>query len=64
MPDSALTTTKEKKLTGRQWFESGRAVAAAVLIPCPTVYPFLFYCLSPIYVMYPKYSKYSSSTVS
>lgn len=29
MPDSALTTTKEKKLTGRQWFESGRAVAAA-----------------------------------
>lgn len=29
MPDSALTTTKEKRLTGRQWFESGRAVAAA-----------------------------------
>ncbi|KAL2937674.1 RWD domain-containing protein 1 [Bienertia sinuspersici] len=29
MPDSALVTTKEKKLTGRQWFESGRAVAAA-----------------------------------
>ncbi|XP_021732773.1 RWD domain-containing protein 1-like [Chenopodium quinoa] len=29
MPDSALTTTKEKKLSGRQWFESGRAVAAA-----------------------------------
>ncbi|CAO2814691.1 unnamed protein product [Amaranthus hypochondriacus] len=29
MPDSALTTTKEKKITGRQWFESGRAVAAA-----------------------------------
>ncbi|KAG9455571.1 hypothetical protein H6P81_000079 [Aristolochia fimbriata] len=25
MPESALTTTKEKKLTGRQWFESGRA---------------------------------------
>ncbi|KNA19029.1 hypothetical protein SOVF_065080 [Spinacia oleracea] len=29
MPDSALTTTKEKRLSGRQWFESGRAVAAA-----------------------------------
>lgn len=29
MPDSALTAPKEKKLTGRQWFESGRAVAAA-----------------------------------
>uniref|UniRef100_A0A164USJ9 RWD domain-containing protein n=1 Tax=Daucus carota subsp. sativus TaxID=79200 RepID=A0A164USJ9_DAUCS len=25
MPEIALTTTKEKKLTGRQWFESGRA---------------------------------------
>lgn len=25
MPDSALAVTKEKKLTGRQWFESGRA---------------------------------------
>lgn len=25
MPDSALTAPKEKKLTGRQWFESGRA---------------------------------------
>jgi len=31
MPDSALSAPKEKKLTGRQWFESGRAVAAAVL---------------------------------
>lgn len=29
MPDSALNAPKEKKLTGRQWFESGRAVAAA-----------------------------------
>ncbi|XP_057526619.1 uncharacterized protein LOC130805843 [Amaranthus tricolor] len=29
IPDSALATTKEKKLSGRQWFESGRAVAAA-----------------------------------
>uniref|UniRef100_A0A7C8YNJ0 RWD domain-containing protein n=1 Tax=Opuntia streptacantha TaxID=393608 RepID=A0A7C8YNJ0_OPUST len=29
MPDSALSAPKEKKLTGRQWFESGRAVAAA-----------------------------------
>lgn len=27
MPESALTATKEKKLTGRQWFESGRASA-------------------------------------
>ncbi|KAL6496972.1 hypothetical protein OROGR_028901 [Orobanche gracilis] len=27
MPDSALTAPKEKKLTGRQWFESGRALA-------------------------------------
>ncbi|GER53495.1 Rwd domain-containing protein [Striga asiatica] len=25
MPDSALAAPKEKKLTGRQWFESGRA---------------------------------------
>jgi len=24
MPDSALTAPKEKKLTGRQYFESGR----------------------------------------
>ncbi|KAJ7951661.1 RWD domain-containing protein 1 [Quillaja saponaria] len=33
MPESALTAPKEKKLSGRQWFESGRAagkVAAAV----------------------------------
>ncbi|GAB4842432.1 hypothetical protein Ancab_012404 [Ancistrocladus abbreviatus] len=29
MPESALTAPKEKKLTGRQWFESGRAAAAA-----------------------------------
>ncbi|KAL9247410.1 hypothetical protein vseg_020845 [Gypsophila vaccaria] len=29
MPDSVLSVTKEKRLTGRQWFESGRAVAAA-----------------------------------
>ncbi|GAB2269292.1 hypothetical protein Dimus_004217 [Dionaea muscipula] len=29
MPDSALTAPKEKRLTGRQWFESGRAVASA-----------------------------------
>ncbi|KAG7997610.1 hypothetical protein I3843_01G218900 [Carya illinoinensis] len=27
MPESALTATKEKRLTGRQWFESGRGVA-------------------------------------
>ncbi|KAK9101252.1 hypothetical protein Scep_024682 [Stephania cephalantha] len=25
MPESALSASKEKKLTGRQWFESGRA---------------------------------------
>ncbi|KAJ4867497.1 Uncharacterized protein Rs2_50955 [Raphanus sativus] len=25
MPESALTAPKEKKLTGRQWFESGKA---------------------------------------
>lgn len=31
MPGSALTATKEKKLSGRQWFESGRAAAAAVI---------------------------------
>uniref|UniRef100_A0A5B7AF91 Putative RWD domain-containing protein 1 isoform X2 n=1 Tax=Davidia involucrata TaxID=16924 RepID=A0A5B7AF91_DAVIN len=27
MPESALTAPKEKRLTGRQWFESGRAAA-------------------------------------
>ncbi|XVE88750.1 hypothetical protein DITRI_Ditri19aG0094000 [Diplodiscus trichospermus] len=27
MPESALTAPKEKKLTGRQWFESGRVSA-------------------------------------
>ncbi|KAF6145359.1 hypothetical protein GIB67_016820, partial [Kingdonia uniflora] len=27
MPESALASTKEKKLSGRQWFESGRASA-------------------------------------
>ncbi|TXG46404.1 hypothetical protein EZV62_028094 [Acer yangbiense] len=27
MPESALAAPKEKKLTGRQWFESGRATA-------------------------------------
>ncbi|XWS12043.1 hypothetical protein CRYUN_Cryun37aG0056700 [Craigia yunnanensis] len=27
MPESPLTAPKEKKLTGRQWFESGRATA-------------------------------------
>ncbi|KAK4349880.1 hypothetical protein RND71_029193 [Anisodus tanguticus] len=29
MPDSALAVTKEKRLTGRQWFESGRASGKA-----------------------------------
>ncbi|PKU82745.1 hypothetical protein MA16_Dca015142 [Dendrobium catenatum] len=27
MPESALTAPKDKRLTGRQWFESGRAAA-------------------------------------
>lgn len=27
LPESALATTKEKKLTGRQWFQSGRPSA-------------------------------------
>lgn len=31
MPESALTAPKEKKLTGRQWFESGRAKGAAAV---------------------------------
>ena len=33
MPESALTTTKEKKLSGRQWFESGRASVVLDLPP-------------------------------
>jgi hypothetical protein len=36
MPDSALTATKEKKLTGRQYFESGRH--AVVCIPDNTTF--------------------------
>ncbi|XP_065866497.1 uncharacterized protein [Euphorbia lathyris] len=31
MPESALAVTKEKKLTGRQWFESGRAKGVAAV---------------------------------
>ncbi|KAK6914787.1 RWD domain [Dillenia turbinata] len=31
MPESELTAPKEKKLTGRQWFESGRASAKGAL---------------------------------
>ncbi|PON35746.1 Ubiquitin-fold modifier-conjugating enzyme [Parasponia andersonii] len=31
MPESALTAPKEKKLTGRQWFESGRAKGVATV---------------------------------
>ncbi|MBA0678033.1 hypothetical protein Goari_019399 [Gossypium aridum] len=31
MPESALTAPKEKKLSGRQWFESGRATAVTYL---------------------------------
>ncbi|KAJ4882155.1 Ubiquitin-conjugating enzyme family protein [Raphanus sativus] len=30
MPESALTAPKEKKLTGRQWFESGKARGVVV----------------------------------
>ncbi|CAA2980021.1 RWD domain-containing protein 1 isoform X2 [Olea europaea var. sylvestris] len=30
MPDSALAAPKEKKLSGRQWFESGRAASKSV----------------------------------
>lgn len=30
MPESALTAPKDKKLTGRQWFESGRASTVTV----------------------------------
>ncbi|MED6159481.1 hypothetical protein PIB30_042679 [Stylosanthes scabra] len=32
MPESALAAPKEKKLSGRQWFESGRAKGAAAAI--------------------------------
>ncbi|KAL5062789.1 hypothetical protein RYX36_024526 [Vicia faba] len=32
MPESVLATPKEKKLSGRQWFESGRMKGAAVVI--------------------------------
>lgn len=31
MPESALSATKEKRLTGRQWFESGRAKGTAAV---------------------------------
>jgi hypothetical protein len=31
MPESALTAPKEKKLTGRQWFESGRGRGTVVI---------------------------------
>jgi hypothetical protein len=39
MPDSALTAPKEKKLTGRQYFESGRH--AVVCYPRLAVLPLL-----------------------
>ena len=32
MPESALTAPKEKKLTGRQWFESGKAVFLRIFV--------------------------------
>ncbi|KAF8393492.1 hypothetical protein HHK36_021736 [Tetracentron sinense] len=31
MPESALTAPKDKKLTGRQWFESGRAATKSAM---------------------------------
>ncbi|CAK7356819.1 unnamed protein product [Dovyalis caffra] len=31
MPESALTAPKEKKLTGRQWYESGKAKGAVAV---------------------------------
>ncbi|GAU27386.1 hypothetical protein TSUD_356210 [Trifolium subterraneum] len=31
MPESVLATPKEKKLSGRQWFESGRMKGAAIV---------------------------------
>ncbi|KAG6517452.1 hypothetical protein ZIOFF_020844 [Zingiber officinale] len=37
MPESALTTTKEKKLSGRQWFESGRHTMVSILKGANTV---------------------------
>lgn len=33
MPEAALTAPKEKRLTGRQWFESGRAAAVIYTSP-------------------------------
>lgn len=44
MPESALTAPKEKKLSGRQWFESGRHAAVVLKdayfawITCHAVY--------------------------
>jgi hypothetical protein len=32
MPESALTAPKEKKLTGRLWYESGKAVCYPQLV--------------------------------
>jgi hypothetical protein len=38
MPESALTAPKEKKLTGRQWFESGRhAMVSHIVLPAFTI---------------------------
>jgi hypothetical protein len=44
MPDSALTASKEKKLTGRQYFESGRHIVVLyprqdILFPELNFYP-------------------------
>ena len=49
MPESALTAPKEKKLTGRQWFESGRA---AGVIYFPRYGPLLNQGCLEIYISY------------
>jgi len=37
MPESVLSAPKEKKLSGRQWFESGRAVLLVLTIVIPNL---------------------------
>jgi hypothetical protein len=53
MPDSALTAPKEKKLTGRQYFESGRHTV--VLYPRQDIFSSLnliFILLHGYYLLY------------
>lgn len=47
MPDSALAVTKEKRLSGRQWFESGRA--SAVLSSSQLITFLLWFCITVSY---------------